>query len=420
MDSNDHRLIGPRLDLFHQQEDAPGTVFWHPRGAVLYGLLEHYIRGEMREGGFREIRTPQLMARSLWERSGHWEKFRDNMFAFADGERTLALKPMSCPGHVQVFNHAVRSWRDLPLRYSEFGACLRYEPSGALHGLMRTRAFTQDDAHVFCREEQVVPEVVRFCGLLGRVYRELGFERFAVGFSTRPEQRSGSDEVWDRAEAQLASAAAAAGLDYRLQPGQGAFYGPKLEFILEDRDGREWQCGTIQLDFVMPDRLGAEYVAAGNERVRPVMIHHAVLGSIERFVAILLEHHRGRLPFAFAPDQVVVAPVASAHVDFARRVVERLDGEGIRAVLDAREETLGRRIVHARELEIPVFAAVGERELREDTVALRTRDGRRFVQPIEGLAEWLRSAGSAASGDGLAISATAGASPATRGRGRPA
>jgi len=293
MDSYDHRVLGPRLDLFHQQEEAPGAAFWHPRGAQLYRIIENFIREQMRRGGFREVRTPQLVARALWERSGHWAKFGEHMFAFEDGERSLALKPMNCPGHVQLFRQQVRSYRDLPLRFSEFGACHRYEPSGALHGLMRARAFTQDDAHVFCLPEHVDGEVARFCALLRRVYARFGFGEFVVGFSTRPAAREGSDATWDAAEARLADAARRAGLEYRMQPGEGAFYGPKLEFILQDRDGREWQCGTIQLDLVLPEKLDAEVVDASGQRVRPFMIHHAVLGSIERFTAVLLEHHRG-------------------------------------------------------------------------------------------------------------------------------
>lgn len=390
MDSNDHRVIGPRLDLFHQQDDAPGTVFWHPRGAVLYRLLEQYIHAAMRGAGFSEIRTPQLMARSLWEQSGHWEKFGASMFAFTDGDRSLALKPMNCPGHVQVFNQRLRSYRDLPLRYAEFGACHRYEPSGSLHGLMRARAFTQDDAHVFCREEQVNAEVARFCVMLARVYADFGFERFVVGYSTRPDARAGSDASWDRAEALLAAAADAAGLDARLQPGEGAFYGPKLEFILADRHGREWQCGTIQLDLVLPERLGAQYVDERDARVRPVMIHHAVLGSLERFIAILLEQHRGRLPFWLAPDQVVVAPVSVLQAGYAREVAEALTADGIRSIVDDRDETLARRIVDARALAIPVFATVGAREAAAGSVSLRWLDGRRASRRLAGLSHWLR------------------------------
>ncbi len=384
MDHDDHRRIGPRLELFHQQEDGPGTVFWHPRGAALWRVLEDYVHSRMRGAGFREVRTPQLLARTLWERSGHWEKFGAQMFVCGEREgaaRQLALKPMSCPGHVQVFRSRVRSWRDLPLRYAEFGACHRDEPSGALHGLMRTRAFTQDDAHLFCREDQVEAEVARFCALLRDVYVDLGFPEFAVGFSTRPAVRAGTDEVWDRAERMLAAAATAAGLEYRVQPGEGAFYGPKLEFALRDRLGRDWQCGTIQLDMVLPERLDAEYVDADGRRVRPVMLHHAVLGSFERFTAILLEHHRGRLPAWLAPDQVAVAPLADAQAGAAHAFAADLEAHGVRAVVDDRAATLSRRIVDARERGIPYFATLGARELRDGTVAVRGPDAATRVRP---------------------------------------
>ena len=391
MDSYDHRILGPRLDLFHQQEEAPGTAFWHPRGATLYRLIEAYIRDEMRRGGFREVRTPQLVARALWERSGHWAKFADNMFVFADGERSFALKPMNCPGHVQLFRQQIRSYRDLPLRFSEFGACHRYEPSGALHGLMRARAFTQDDAHVFCLLEHVDAEVARFCALLRRVYARFGFDDFVVGFSTRPDRREGSDETWDLAESRLAAAARNAGLVYREQPGEGAFYGPKLEFILRDRDERAWQCGTIQLDLVLPDKLDAEFIDAAGARVRPCMIHHAVLGSIERFTAVLLEHHRGQLPFWLAPDQVAVAPVADGQLPYAQTVVETLEASGLRCVLFDASETLGRRIVEAREQGIPMFATVGAKEAAAATVTLRDREGRQSLHALADAVERLRA-----------------------------
>ncbi len=376
MDSNDHRTLGPRLDLFHQQEDAPGTVFWHPRGVSVYRLIEDLIRQEMQSAGFAEVKTPQLMSRSLWERSGHWEKFGAHMFVFEDGERSYALKPMNCPGHVQVYRQQVRSFRDLPLRFSEFGACHRYEPSGALHGLMRGRAFTQDDAHVFCLPEQVSGEVSRFCRLLRRVYARFGFDEMIVGFSTRPELREGADEVWDQAERMLSDAATQAGLVFRHQPGEGAFYGPKLEFILKDQDDREWQCGTIQIDLVLPHRLDAEVVERSGERVRPVMIHHAVLGSIERFLAILLEHHRGRLPFWLAPDQIVVAPVSEDHQTYAEAIASEFAAAGFRCKVDGAGESLGRRIVSSRESGIPFFATVGQKEMAESTVTLRETDGK--------------------------------------------
>jgi len=375
MHHDDHRSLGNRLDLFHQQEEGPGVVFWHPRGAALYRVVEGYIHRRMAAAGFREVRTPQLLSRRLWEASGHWEKFGDEMFACGEGERVVALKPMSCPGHIQIFNKRVRSWRDLPLRLCEFGACHRNEPSGALHGLMRTRAFTQDDAHIFCREDQVEAEVARFCALLRRVYADFGFPDFSVGFSTRPAVRAGSDDLWDRAEAQLAAAAQAAGLAPRLQPGEGAFYGPKLEFKLRDSLGRDWQCGTVQLDFVLPERLEAEYVDASGQRVRPVMIHHAVLGSLERFLAMLLEHFAGQLPLWLAPDQVAVAPISPAQGEYVGAVAAALEEAGLRVALDDRAERLPRKIVDARERGIPLFLAAGALEAESGTVSLRRRDG---------------------------------------------
>ena len=390
MDIDDHRAIGNRLDLFHQQEEGPGVVFWHPRGTAVYRVIEDYVRRRMRRAGFQEIRTPQLLARSLWEASGHWEKFGESMFAFADGERAFALKPMSCPGHLQVFNKRTRSYRDLPLRYCEFGACHRNEASGALHGLMRTRAFVQDDAHIFCAEEQIEGEVQRFCELLRAVYGDFGFPNFTVGFSTRPTLRAGSDALWDRAEAMLEAAARAAGLDLRLQPGEGAFYGPKLEFILRDRQGREWQCGTIQLDFVLPERLRAEYVDADNQRRRPAMMHQAVLGSIERFLAMLLEHHGGDLPLWLAPEQLVVASIGEAQAPYAERVADAFAQAEFRVALDIRAERLPRKIVEARENGIPLLLAVGAREAKDGTVSLRYRDGRQSVLPLVAAIEALR------------------------------
>jgi len=382
MDTDDHRAIANRLDLFHQQEEGPGMVFWHPRGYAAYRVIEDYIRRRMRRAGFREIKTPQLLARSLWEASGHWEKFGENMFSFEDGERAFAFKPMSCPGHLQVFNKRTRSYRDLPLRYCEFGACHRNEASGALHGLMRTRAFVQDDAHIFCTEEQIEGEVQRFCEMLRSVYGDFGFPDFIVGFSTRPSGRAGSDELWDRAEAVLAAAAWAAGLAPRLQAGDGAFYGPKLEFILQDRQGREWQCGTIQLDFVLPERLGAHYVDADNQRRRPAMMHQAVFGSIERFLAMLLEHHGGDLPLWLAPEQLVVASIGGAQAAHAERIADAFLRRDFRVALDIRPERLPRKIVDARESGIPLLIVVGAREAKSNTVTLRHRDGRQSTMPL--------------------------------------
>jgi threonyl-tRNA synthetase len=390
MDESDHRVIGNRLDLFHQQEEAPGMAFWHPRGFALIAVVEDYIRRRMREAGYREVRTPLLLARSLWEASGHWQKFGEAMFSLEDGERAFALKPMSCPGHIQIFNRHVRSFRELPLRLAEFGLCHRNEPSGALHGLMRGRAFVQDDAHVFCSAAEIVPEVARFCALLRRVYADFGFEEVRVGFSTRPAERAGADDVWDKAEAALAEAARQAGLDPVLQPGEGAFYGPKLEFALTDERGRLWQCGTIQLDLVLPERLDASYVDAANARLRPAILHHAVLGSFERFVAILLEHHRGALPLWLAPEQLAVCTIGEGQDDYAERVAARLTSDGFRVALDLRPERLARKILDARDQAIPLLLALGPREAAAESVSLRRRDGKSETLPLAAVGDALR------------------------------
>ncbi|WP_298372849.1 threonine--tRNA ligase [uncultured Bradyrhizobium sp.] len=390
MDDLDHRSLGTRLDLWHIQEDAPGMVFWHPRGNTLYRVLEDYIRRKMRRLGYAEVRTPQLLPREVWIQSGHWEKFGAHMFGFADGERAMALKPMSCPCHVQIFNKRLRSWRDLPLRYAEFGICHRDEPSGSLHGLMRTRGFEQDDAHVFCREQDVPNEVARFVALLSEVYAEFGFPAPEVSLSTRPAARAGSDELWDWAETTLAAAARPCGLSYTIQPGEGAFYGPKLEFALRDRLGRSWQCGTVQLDSVLPGCLDASYVGPDGNRAIPVMIHHAVFGSIGRFIAMLLEHHAGALPFWLSPDQVAVAPISRDHYDYAVKVLDALEAQGIRGVLFAGADTLSRRIVAAHEASIPVVAVVGQREAQQGTVSLRERVGAVSVLPLADAVRALR------------------------------
>jgi threonyl-tRNA synthetase len=382
MDELDHRSLGNRLDLFHQQEEGPGMIFWHPRGWAVYRVIEDHIRAYMRRAGFQEVRSPQILSRDLWERSGHWEKFGAHMFTVDDGERAFAVKPMSCPGHVQIFNSRQRSYRDLPLRYAEFGACHRNEPSGALLGLMRTRAFTQDDAHVFCLEHQVEDEVARFAALLRQIYLDFGFGDFKVAFSTRPAIRAGGDALWDRAEAMLSRAADRVGLDYALQPGEGAFYGPKLEFLLPDRQGKFWQCGTIQLDFVLPDRLSVEIVSDDNRRARPIMLHHAVLGSIERFFAMLLERWQGHLPLWLAPQQILIANIQAAQETYARAVAEAFEAAGLRVKLDHRSETLSRRIVQAHADAIPLIVVVGAREAADDSVALRARDGTQRILPL--------------------------------------
>ncbi|CAD6514431.1 Threonine--tRNA ligase [Paraburkholderia sabiae] len=361
----------------------------------------------MRRAGFKEIRTPQLLARSLWERSGHWDKFGAQMYALPEGSlgssigssvpssnnpspglrhdeaQTLCLKPMSCPCHVQVFNQGVRSWRELPIRYSEFGACHRDEPSGSLEGLKRTRAFVQDDAHVFCMQSQIEHEVARFCELLRAVYADLGFSSVTVALATRPAQRAGDDAVWDRAEASLAAAARAADLQFDILEGEGAFYGPKLEFQLADSRGRKWQCGTIQLDFVLPERLGARFVNDRNEYESPVMVHHAVLGSMERFIAILLEHYAGWLPVWLAPEQVVVASISDPYAPYAMRVVGMLDDAGLRITADCRAERLERKIVDAREAQIPLMIVVGARDDRDQTVSIRKRNGEQATLRLE-------------------------------------
>ncbi len=384
MDDLDHRSLGSRLDLWHIQDDAPGMVFWHPRGYAIYRVLEDYIRGKMRHLGYAEVKTPQLMPHELWVRSGHWEKFGENMFCVDDDGRRMALKPMSCPCHVQIFNKGLRSWRDLPICYAEFGPCHRNEPSGALHGLMRTRAFEQDDAHVFCREEHLQGEVVRFVGLLTQVYAELGFPEYDVALSTRPVLRAGSDGMWDWAEENLGEAARQCGLSFSVQAGEGAFYGPKLEFALRDRLGRSWQCGTVQLDCVLPDRLGASYVTQDGSRAVPLMIHHAVFGSLGRFMAILLEHYGGVLPFWLSPEQVAVAPISRDQADYAMEVLEAFRADGLRAVCYDGGETLSRRIVAAHEAAIPVMAIVGRHEKASARVTLRERNG---TQSVAGLAD---------------------------------
>ena len=390
MDIYDHRVIANRQALFHQQEEGPGMVFWHPRGFTVYRLIEDYIRKRMRQAGFSEVRTPQLLARSIWESSGHWQKFGANMFALENDGRAFALKPMNCPGHIQIFNKQARSFRDLPLRFCEFGACHRNELSGALQGLMRTRAFVQDDAHIFCDEAQVEAEVAQFCKLLSSIYSDFGFPEFMVGFSTRPSVRAGTDASWDKAERLLQQAAQAAGLDYRVQPGEGAFYGPKLEFILSDNRGRQWQCGTIQLDYVLPECLDAHYVGANNNRCRPVLLHQAVLGSIERFLGMLLEHYQGNLPLWLAPDQIVVASIGEAQVNYVKQVADQLVSEGYRAVTDIRSERLSRKIVDAREAGIPLLMAVGKREAENNRVSLRLRSGEQKVLALAEAATMLR------------------------------
>jgi threonyl-tRNA synthetase len=393
----DHRAIGGRMDLFHLQEEAPGMVFWHPKGWVLYRLVEGYIRERILAHGYHEVRTPQVISRSIWEESGHWQSFSDGMLHVRvdDGERDFALKPVNCPAHLQIFKRGIRSYRELPLRLAEFGVCHRNEPSGSLLGLMRLRSFVQDDGHIFCSEEQVDAEVGRFCELLRSVYSAFGFKDISVMFSGRPPVRAGSDEVWDRVEGALRGAARAAGIDFEEQPGEGAFYGPKLEFVLRDGRGRAWQCGTIQLDGVLPERFDAAYVGAAGGRVRPVILHRALLGSIERFVGILLEHHGGALPLWLAPEQVVVASISQGSgsvVDYAARVAAALRAEGIRVALDDRPESIGRKVVDARQAGVPALWAVGPREAERGAVSVRARDGSQASLPLQEAIAALREA----------------------------
>lgn len=371
-EKRDHRRLGRQMDLFHMQEEGRGMVFWHPRGWVVWQALEAYMRRRLDAAGYVEVKTPQVMDKVLWERSGHWEKFGQNMFTCETEEgETLAVKPMNCPGHVQIFNVGQTSYRDLPLRMAEFGSCHRYEPSGALHGLMRVRAFTQDDAHIFCREEQIVEETERFIELLRSVYSDLGLSLHDVRFSTRPEVRAGSDEVWDRAERDLAAATAAAGVDVVVNPGEGAFYGPKLEFSLKDAIGRVWQCGTLQLDFVLPERLDAEYVAEDGAKRRPVMLHRAILGSFERFIGILIEHYGGAFPLWLSPVQVVVATITSDADGFALEAAERLRRAGLRVETDLRNEKINYKIREHSLAKVPVIAVVGRKEAETGQLALR-------------------------------------------------
>ncbi|MFG6080384.1 threonine--tRNA ligase [Paracoccus litorisediminis] len=386
MEIEDHRMLARRLDLYHIEENAPGMVYWHPAGWRVYRVLEDYIRGKMRALGYDEVRSPQLLPRELWEKSGHWEKFGDNMFAVPrpDG-RDLALKPMSCPCHLQIFNSDMRSWRELPMRYAEFGICHRDESSGSMHGLMRSRGFEQDDAHVICRPDQVEAEVARFVELLKSVYAELGFADFDVALSLRPEKRAGSERDWDLAEANLLSAARAAGLEAALLPGEGAFYGPKLEFALRDLQGRSWQCGTIQLDMVLPGRLDAAYIGEDGARHVPVMLHHAVLGSMGRFIGILLEHHRGRLPLWLAPVQVAILPISEAQGDAAAAAFQAMRAAGLRPVLLDQSESLQRRIVLAHERLIPVHAVIGHREADAGEVMLQDAAGKRAMPLAEAI-----------------------------------
>lgn len=371
----DHRKLGKKFDYFHIQEEAPGMVFWHPKGWSIYATIEEYMRRVQRENGYKEIKTPQVVDRSLWERSGHWDKFRENMFTVESESRDYAVKPMNCPCHVQVFNQGLKSYKELPLRLAEFGSCHRNEASGTLQGLMRVRGFVQDDAHIFCSEDMIQDEVSTFTDLLYSVYADFGFSEVIIRLSTRPEQRVGSDEVWDKAEKSLADALDAKGLPFELLPGEGAFYGPKIEFSLKDCLNRVWQCGTIQVDFSMPGRLDAQFVAEDGSRQVPVMLHRAILGSFERFIGILIEHYEGAFPAWLAPEQVAVLNITDSQADYVRSVQESLQINGLRAISDLRNEKIGFKIREHTLQKIPYLLVVGDKEVENNTVAVRTRSG---------------------------------------------
>ncbi|AMR77574.1 threonine--tRNA ligase [Cupriavidus nantongensis] len=390
-EKRDHRKLGKTLDLFHLQEEAPGMVFWHPKGWHVWQAVEQYMRGRLTDAGYDEVRTPQVMDRSLWEKSGHWQNYKENMFVTESEKRDYAIKPMNCPGHVQIFNHGLRSYRDLPLRLAEFGACHRNEPSGALHGLMRVRGFVQDDAHIFCTEEQIVAEAKAFNELAFSVYDDFGFKDVKVKLSLRPDQRAGSDEIWDHAEEGLRLALRACGVDWEELPGEGAFYGPKVEYHIKDAIGRSWQCGTLQLDLVLPERLGAEYVSEDNSRKRPVMLHRAILGSFERFLGILLENHAGALPAWLAPDQVVVMNIADSQAEYAESVVQLLQKQGFRAKADLRNEKITYKIREHSLQKVPYLLVVGDKERDANQVAVRARGNVDLgVMPVSAFVERLQ------------------------------
>jgi threonyl-tRNA synthetase len=383
----DHRRIGRELDLFHQQDEAVGSVFWHAPGWTLWREIENYVRARLAAAGYLEIRTPMLLDRTLWEQTGHWENYRELMFIAESEHRTLAVKPMNCPGHVLIYKQGMKSYRDLPLRLAEFGSCHRNEPSGALHGLMRVRAFTQDDAHIFCTEDQINSETVAFCALLSSIYADFGFTEVRVKFSDRPTKRAGADEIWDKAEGALKAAVEAAGLEHTLNPGEGAFYGPKLEFVLRDAIGRDWQCGTLQVDFVVPARLGAEYVAEDGSRRTPVMLHRAILGSFERFIAILIEHHAGKFPPWLAPVQAVTLNITDRQAGYAKNCADFLRNQGVRVESDLRNEKVGFKIREHTLRRVPYLLVAGDREVESNSLAVRTRSGKDLgAMPLEKVA----------------------------------
>ena len=374
-EKRDHRKLGKQLDLFHMQDEAPGMVFWHPKGWSIWQEVEHYMRKMFLDYGYQEVKTPTVMDKTLWEKSGHWQNYRDNMFTTSSENRDYAVKPMNCPGHIQIFNNALHSYRDLPLRLAEFGSCHRNEPSGSLHGLMRVRGFTQDDAHIFCTEEQIKDEVAKFIVMLFKAYQDFGFKDVLVKLSTRPEKRVGADETWDKAESALKAALVENKLEFDLQPGEGAFYGPKIEFTLKDSLSRLWQCGTIQLDFNLPERLGAEYVTEDNSRKHPVMLHRAIVGSMERFIGILIEHYSGAMPLWLTPTQAVILNIADAHASYASKVMDELKKNHIRCDSDLRNEKITYKIREHSLQKIPYLLIVGEKEMEAGQVAVRTRKG---------------------------------------------
>ena len=375
-EKRDHRRIGKQLDFFHLQEEAPGMVFWHAKGWIIYREIENYMRGKLRKYGYEEVQGPQILDRSLWEKSGHWDKFGGNMFTCCIDEHDYAIKPMNCPGHIQIFNQGLRSYRELPVRYAEFGICHRNEPSGTLHGLMRVRRFVQDDGHIFCTRSQIREEIERVCQMVYEVYHDFGFDEVELALSTRPEKRVGSDEIWDEAEADLQAALEAQGKPFRLQPGEGAFYGPKIEFTLKDSLGRRWQCGTVQLDFSMPERLGAHYIDENDVRQTPVMIHRAILGSLERFIGILIEQYAGQMPLWLSPVQAVVMPITDAQADYATAVAEKLATAGLRVEKDLRNEKINYKIREHTLQRVPFMLVAGDREKAASSVSVRQRDGK--------------------------------------------
>ena len=372
-EKRDHRKLGKQLDLFHLQDEAPGMVFWHPKGWALWQTIEQHMLKELNAAGYKEVKTPQIMDKTFWEKSGHWDNYKDNMFVTSSEKREYAVKPMNCPGHVQIFNNGLRSYRDLPMRLAEFGSCHRNEPSGALHGLMRVRGFVQDDAHIFCTEDQIVSEARAFNELLVRIYKQFGFHDVSVKLSLRPEKRAGSDDVWDKAEQGLREALTACGVEWDELPGEGAFYGPKIEYHVKDALGRSWQCGTLQLDFVLPERLDAEYVTENNDRARPVMLHRAILGSLERFIGILIENHAGSFPLWLAPVQMVIMNITENQADYCREVAAKLQAAGFRVELDLRNEKIGYKIRDNSQYRFPYQIVVGDKEKQENKVAVRRK-----------------------------------------------